>query len=53
MKKESTLIDVFLDICKTRPQLAAAFMALLDMLKENIIAIENKNGEFFLKKGEN
>ena len=44
-KEISGLTEVFLDVCKTRPQLAAAFMALLDMLKDNIIAIEIKNGE--------
>ena len=53
LKKESELTEVFMDVCKTRPQLAATFMALLDMIKENVITIEFKNGAFFLKKGEN
>ena len=51
-KKKTELTEVFLSICKTRAQLAAAFMALLDMLKDNIISIENENDEFFLIKGE-
>ena len=52
-KKVSELTEVFFDICKTRAQLAAAFMALLDMIKENVVAIEFENNAFFLKKGEN
>ena len=51
--EKAELTEVFLGICKTRAQLAAAFMALLNMLKENIITLENKNDEFYLQKGEN
>lgn len=51
VEKKTELYEVFLSICKTRAQLAATFMALLDMLKDNILILESKNGEFFLKKG--
>lgn len=51
-EENAELTETFLKICKTRVQLAAAFMALLDMLKDNIIEIESTDGKFYLKKGE-
>lgn len=47
------LVEVFLEICFSRSQVAAAFMALLDMVKEEKVAITeeyNENKTFMLIK---
>ena len=50
---KTQLTEIFLGICKTRAQLAAAFMALLDMIKNGTVMLETKDNEFYLYKGEN
>lgn len=47
------LVAVFSSICKTRAQLAAAFSALLSMIKDGDILLEAASGKFYLLKGEN
>ena len=51
--KKREITEVFLEICFSRSQVAAAFMALLDLVKDGKIAIEeeyNDNKEFMLIK---
>ncbi len=36
------LVEVFIEICYTRPQITAAFMALLDLVKEEKVAISEE-----------
>ena len=48
LHKSVDLVDAFVKICKTKPQIAAAFMAMLDMLKENIIVVEFIKGRYVL-----
>ena len=45
------LVAVFSSICKTRAQLAAAFSALLSMIKEGEILLEAASGKFYILKG--
>jgi segregation and condensation protein A len=47
--KTISLVDAFISVCKTRAQIAATFMALLDLLKINKITVENINNEYFIK----
>lgn len=49
-KKKLPLIDAFLAICNTRAKVAATFMALLDLLKENKITVSCKNETFILSR---
>lgn len=42
------LVDAFLTVCTTRAQVAAAFMALLDLMKEGTLHITYQNEEFIL-----
>lgn len=44
------LLDAFLAICTTRAQVAAAFMALLDLMKENTITVQYENETFILSR---
>lgn len=49
-KKTLPMIDAFLAICSTRAQVAATFMALLDLLKENKLTVSYKNETFLLSR---
>lgn len=47
-KKKIPLLEAFLEICSTRAQVAAAFMALLDLMKENKLTVHYENETFIL-----
>lgn len=47
--KSISLVDAFLNVCKTRAQIVATFMALLDLIKTNKIIVMNKNNEYIVK----
>ena len=49
-KKKLPLVDAFLAICHTRAQVAATFMALLDLLKENKLKVSYKNDCFMISQ---
>lgn len=49
-KKKLSLVDAFLAICRTRAQVAATFMALLDLLKENKLKVSYKNDCFMISQ---
>ena len=49
-KKKLPLVDAFLAICRTRAQVAATFMALLDLLKENKLKVSYKNDCFMISQ---
>ena len=46
--KKIDLVDAFVKVCKTRPQVAATFIAMLDMMKDNKIVIEFLNERYVL-----
>ena len=46
--KKVDLIDAFSKICRTKPQVAAAFIAMLDMIRDNKIVVEFKNERYVL-----
>ncbi|MBO5409097.1 MAG: segregation/condensation protein A [Clostridia bacterium] len=45
-----SLVDAFLAICSTRAQVAATFMALLDLMKEEKLKITYQNDEFIINR---
>jgi segregation and condensation protein A len=47
--KQISLVEAFINVCKTRAQIVATFMALLDLLKTNKIIVLNKNNEYIIK----
>ena len=49
-KKKLSLVDAFLAICKSRGQVAAAFMGLLDLLKENKLTVSYENETFYVSQ---
>lgn len=46
--KSIPLVEAFSEICSTRAQVAAAFMALLDLMKENKLTVCYENETFIL-----
>ena len=46
--KKMELVEAFLQICSTRAQVAATFMGLLDLLKENKIFLTYRKDSFVL-----
>jgi len=48
LTKKADLVDAFSKVCNSKPQIAAAFMAMLDMMKDNKIAIEFVNERYVL-----
>lgn len=49
-QKKINLVEAFCQICTTRAQIAATFMALLDLMKENKIFITYENNDFVLNR---
>ncbi len=49
-EKKLSLVDAFLTICKSRAQVAAAFMGLLDLLKENKLTVSYEKETFFVSQ---
>ena len=45
-----SLVDAFIAVCTTRAQVAATFMALLDLMKENKLKLSYQNEEFMLSR---
>lgn len=49
-EKKLPLVDAFLKICATRAQVAAAFVALLDLIRENKVSVICRDNLFILSQ---